>query len=62
MAEHITWTICGQRKGADDRSVYLPSETHPTKREALTALMAKRKDKSPIVRDGHTYYYTAREE
>lgn len=47
-----TWTIYGTQGTV----TYAP-ETFPTKREAVKKMMSLRQDKTPIVRDGHKYYY-----
>ena len=50
------WTISGYRP-SDKGYIYSPTQEYPTKREAVTAMMASREPKTAITRVGHAYTF-----
>ena len=54
--KQIIWTI---RTAANEKGMSQAMGSFPTKREAVKFVMAHRMDKTPIVRDGHSYVYTS---
>lgn len=54
------WILNGTRNG-DKALVWLPSQEFATKREAMTALNAQKKPKTPIYRIGRTYVFSAQD-
>jgi hypothetical protein len=57
----IIWTVVGTKPSEKGVLTYTPAESYSTKREAVAAMLGRRKPKTAILRVGHGYIYALAE-